>query len=202
MMKSMFYATLALAACSLLATATFAAPRSIGGTSPRHAKTPRHTSTATSGKQRVTIEVLGADSAQSAAITKALTNNGLQAKIHEGKASGKARPMHLMAEIDPAEDLNQWSKVIGATTPKGQTAPTLQIVIYAPITKESGTAALAELEKVKGVDVKHSTVDVKMGELRVGLNGNDKVTANDIASAVQSAGVAGHFTKMTKGKTT
>jgi hypothetical protein len=197
MMKSMFHCTLALAACSLLAMPAFAAPRSIRTASTPHATTPHHAA-AKSGKQKVTIAVLGADSAQAAAITKALADNGLQAKIHEGK--GKAKAMHLTAEIDPGADLSQWSKVIGASMPKGQTAPTLQLVIYAPITKETGTLALAQLEKVKGVDVKHSAANVKNGELRVGLNGNDHVTANDISSAVQSAGVTGHFTKMTRGR--
>jgi hypothetical protein len=74
----------------------------------------------------------------------------------------------------------------------------LQLVIYAPLTAENSKTVVAELEKVKGVDIKHTAADVKTGEVRVALNGTDKVTAEDITTAMQSANVTGHFTKMTK----
>ena len=197
--KSIFQCTLAFAACSVLATAVFAAPafnrKSTTNrlTSTRHAKTD-------SNKQKVTFEITGADKTQVDAINKALTDHGLTAKLHEGK--GKGKPLHLSAEVDRGADLSPWIKAVDAAgaTPKSQPAPTLQLIIYAPINKESGTQALAQLEKVKGVDIKHSTADVKMGELHVRLTGNDHVTADDISSAVQSAGIVGHFTKSGKGK--
>ena len=57
-------------------------------------------------------------------------------------------------------------------------------------------------EKVKGVDIKHTTADVKNGELRVGLSGTESVTAEQISMAVQAAGVTGHLTKAKAPKTT
>ena len=72
--------------------------------------------------------------------------------------------------------------------------------LRAPHEGETATTVVAELEKVKGVDIKHTAADVKTGELRVALNGTDHITAEDITTAVQSAGVTGHFTKMSKPK--
>lgn len=195
MLKSMFHCTLALAVCGLMVMPAVAAKGD--------KKAAKHAAKADSGKQRVTIEVVGADSSQSEAITKALAGSGLNAKVFEAKSAkkkAKDNGLHLTAEIDPSADLSAWSKAVSSASAKGQAAPTLQIVVYAPITKESGNQALAELEKVKGVDVKNSSADVKRGELRIGLNGNDRVTANDISSAVKSAGVEGHFAKMAKSK--
>jgi hypothetical protein len=198
MIKSVFHCTLAIVACSLLASITLAAPRSGKSTTPH--KTPsQHPAKTTSGKEKLTIDLVGADGIEPAAITKALADSNLQAKLHEAK--GKGKPLHLTADIDPAEDLSQFSKAIGNAASKGQPAPVLQIVVYAPITKESGTQALAELEKVKGVDVKHSAADVKTGELHVAITGNDHVTAKDITTAVQSAGVSGHLSKSAKSRT-
>src|SRR3954470_18985187 len=160
MIKSLFQCTLVLAACSLLATTSLAAPRS--GKSPTPHKTPsQHPAKPTAGKEKVTIDLIGAESIDPAAITKALADSNLKAKLHEAK--GKGKPLHLTADVDPADDLSQFSKALGNSAPKGQPAPVLQVVVYAPITKESGTQALAELEKVKGIDAKHSAADVKNG---------------------------------------
>jgi cell division protein FtsX len=187
----MFHYTLAFAACFALATTAFAA-KGVKSTSP----STHHT--ADSSKEKVTFEVTGTTSAQSTAISKALTDNGLTAKVHEGK--GK-KPMHLAADIDRGADLNQWAKVVGTTAAKGDAAPMLQLVIFAPLTAENSKTVLAELEKVKGVDIKHTAADVKTGEVRVALNGTDKITAEDITTAMQTANVTGHFTKMTSSKT-
>jgi hypothetical protein len=73
--------------------------------------------------------------------------------------------------------------------------PALEVLIYAPLTKETSKQALANLEKVKGVDAKHSTMDVKKGSLRVRISGADHVTAEDILKAVESAGVVPNLAK-------
>jgi hypothetical protein len=196
MMKSWFHGALALATCSLLATAVVAAPTlSKKGTKRTTIATP-HVKTE-AGKQKVTFEITGADNSQVDAINKALADHNLKAKVHEDKGKGKA--MHLTAEVDRGGDLSPWIKAIDTTAAKGKPAPTLALLVFAPINRESGTQALAHLDKVKGVDAKHSTADVKMGELRVRLTGNDHVTPDEISGAVQEAGIVGHFTKMTAG---
>jgi hypothetical protein len=189
-MKSILNFTLAFAVCCALATPAFAAKGAKGA--GKHAD---------SNKEHVKIEVSGVDSSQSAAINKALADHSLSAKVHEGKGK-KSGPMSIMAEVDRGSDLNEWTKALSGTVESGKTPPMLQVVLYAPLTSESSKTVLAELEKVKGVDIKHSSTDVKSGEIHVALNGTDHVTLDDINSAMQAANVAGHFSKGPKAKTT
>ena len=58
------------------------------------------------------------------------------------------------------------------------------------------------MEKVKGVDAKHSSADLKKGLMHVRISGADHVTADDISKAVKDAGVAAQFAKTSKTKTT
>lgn len=197
MMKSWFHGALAIATCSLLATALVAAPtlskkgtKRVTGATPRAAKEDPN-------KQKITFELTGADNSQIDAINKALADHNLKAKVHEDK--GKGKPMHMTAEVDRGADLSPWIKALDSAAAKGKTAPTLTLVVFAPISRESGTQALAHLDKVKGVDAKHSSADVKLGELHVRLTGNDHVTTDQISGAVQDAGIVGHFTKMAAG---
>lgn len=195
MLKPMVHCTLALAMCSLLATVVFAAPKSPN----KRANKQRQATTADGNKQKLTFVVAGADATQAAAINKALADSGLEAKVREGKGKdkGKDKGMHLTADVERSADLSPLSKAVsesGGTT-KGEAAPKLQLVVYARINKESGTQAIAELEKLKGIDAKHSTADVKKGELHLQLTG-EPVTAEEISSTIQSAGVVGQFTKM------
>ncbi len=186
-MKSILNFTLAVAACCALASPSFAAK---GAKSSRKA--------ADSNKEKVTIEISGVDSSQSAAITKALADHSLMAKLHEGK--GK-KPVHMTADVDRGSDLNEWTKALSGTVEKDHTPPMLQVVLYAPLTSENSKTVLGELEKVKGVDIKHTSTDVKTGEVHVALNGTDHVTLDDINSAMQAANVAGHYNHQRKGKT-
>lgn len=199
-MKSIPSVLLTLAACLAFTAVVAAAPG-----------TGRSTSTAKHGlsnkpisdiKQKVTFEILGADNSKADAINKALAENSLKGKLHEAK--GKNKQLHLTAELERGADLSPWCKVVtaGVAAPKGQPGPMLQLVIYAPITKESSTQAIAELEKVKGVDIKHTTADVKNGELHVGLSGAESVTTEQISAAVKAAGVNGSFAKAKTPKTT
>lgn len=193
MMKSWFHGAIALITCSLLASALMAAPTLTKKDTKRTTGATPHVKTE-AGKQKITFQLTGADKGQIDAINKALADHKLKAKVHEDK--GKGKPMHLTAEVDHGADLSPWIKAVDTTAAKGKPAPTLTLVIYAPINKESGTLALAHLDKLKGVDAKHSSADVKMGELHVRLTGNDHVTTDQISGAVQEAGIVGHFTKM------
>jgi hypothetical protein len=187
-MKSVLNYTLAFAVCCALATPAFA---KAGKGAGKHAD---------SNKEHVKIEVSGVDSSQSAAITKALADHSLTAKIHEGKGK-KAGPMSLNAEVDKGSDLNEWAKALSSTA-SGKTAPMLQVVIYATLTSDNSKTVLGELEKVKGVDIKHTSTDVAKGEVHVALNGNDHVTLDDINGALQAANVPGHFNQARKAKAT
>ena len=186
-MKSVLNFTLVFAVCCAIAAPALAAKRGAG----RKA--------ADSSKEKVTIEISGVDSSQSAAITKALEDHSLTAKLHEGK--GKHAPK-MTAEVDRGSDLNEWTKALSGTVEKGHTAPMLQVVLYAPLTTENSKTVLGELEKVKGVDIKHTSTDVKSGEVHVALNGNDHVTLDDINGAMQAANVTSHYSKTPKSKAT
>ena len=61
---------------------------------------------------------------------------------------------------------------------------------------------MAQLEKVKGVDAKHSTMDVKKGSLRVRISGAEHVTAEEIMKAVETAGVVPKLAKEGRTKKT
>lgn len=197
MMKAWFHGAIALVTCSVLASALVAAPTlNKKGTKRLTTPTPR-AAKADPSKQKITFELTGADNSQIDAINKALADHNLKAKVHEDK--GKGKPMHMTAEVDRAADLSPWIKALDGTAAKGKSAPTLALVVFAPISKETGTQALAHLDKVKGVDAKNSSADVKMGELHVRLTGNDHVTTDQISGAVQEAGIVGHFSKMGAG---
>ena len=193
-MKSWFQSAIALVTCSLLASALVAAPTLTNNDTKRTTGATPQAAKSDPNNQKITFKLTGVHNGQIDAINKALADHKLKAKVHEGK--GKGKPMHLTAEVDHGADLSPWIKAIDTTAAKGKPAPTLTLVIYAPINKESGTQALAHLDKLKGVDAKRSTVDVKMGELHVRLTGKDRVTPDDISGAVHEAGIVSHFTKM------
>jgi hypothetical protein len=167
------------------------------------AKAPSAKRAAIASKDAVSLEISGPADAQAvAAYQKALTSSGLQAKIHENKKGDK--PLKVMAAVDKTTDLGPYGKAVMTAVPTkpGQTPPALEVMIYAPLTKDSGPQALAELEKVKGVDAKHSTVDVKKGSLRVRLSGAEHVTAEEIMKAVETAGVVPTLAKEAHAKKT
>ena len=138
----------------------------------------------------VTLEIAGpTDSQAAAAFHKAFAANGLSAKVQESKRA--ASRCKLMGQIDKSTDLQpvEQGRRVGRADQEGQLPPAVELVIYAPLTKENSQQAIAQLEKIKGVDAKHSTADIKKGALRVRISGTDKVTAEDISKAVQTAGV-------------
>jgi hypothetical protein len=187
-MKSILNFSLAFAVCCALATPSFAAKGAKG-------------KKADSNKEHVKIEISGVDSSQTEAVNKALADHSLNAKVHEGKGKRSA-PMSIMADVDRGSDLNEWTKALSSTVESGKTPPMLQVVLYAPLTSENSKSVLGELEKVKGVDIKHSSTDVAKGEVHVALNGTDHVTLDDINGAMQAANVTSQNHKARKTKTT
>jgi hypothetical protein len=196
MSKSKYCVALALVA-GLALTARVSAKNVTSTKSP----SARHTAVAS--KDAVSLEISGPADAQAvAAYQKALTSSGLQAKLHENKKGDK--PLKVMAAVDKTTDLGPYGKAVMTAVPTkpGQMPPALEVMIYAPLTKDSGPQALAELEKVKGVDAKHSTVDVKHGALRVRISGAEHVTAEEIMKAVETAGVVPTLAKEAHAKKT
>jgi hypothetical protein len=189
MTKLMYRVVLAVVAC-LVATETASARKSISSNPPA----PRRPEVAS--KNAVTLEIAGPSDAQAvSAYQKALASSGLRAKIHENKKGDKA--LKVVAAVDKTTDLGPFGKAVMTAVPTkpGQMPPALEVLIYAPLTKETSKQAMANLEKVKGVDAKHSTMDVKKGSLRVRISGADHVTAEDILKAVESAGVVPNLAK-------
>jgi len=198
MNKLIFHSTLSLAACLALATAVFAAKPANKNTQTTKKPHSTHVAAA-SDRERVTIQIWGAESDQAATtLNKALTDSGVRAEVREAKG----KPYRTMAEVGKSQDLAALGKAIAsANTPqKAASAPALDIVIFAPLTKENAQQAMNRLGQLKGVDAKHSTADIKNGELNVRVTGANRVSADDIYNAVHSAGLAAHFTKTPSGR--
>src|SRR5262245_3848129 len=128
MTKLMHSVAIALVVC--VAVATAASAKNVTST-----KAPRpKRSDALAGKDRVMLEIAGpTDSAAAEAFQKALSANGLQARLQENKKGGK--PLRVMAAVDSSTDLSPWSKAVSSALPakKGQMAPALELVLFAPI---------------------------------------------------------------------
>lgn len=166
-------------------------------------KAPSPRRPAAVNKDAVTLEIAGPTDAQAvAAYQKALASSGLAAKIHENKKGGKA--LKVMAAVDKSTDLGPLGKAVMTAVPTkpGQLPPALELMIFAPLTKENSHQAMAQLEKVKGVDAKHSTMDVKKGSLRVRISGAEHVTAEEIMKAVETAGVVPKLAREGRSKKT
>lgn len=167
----------------------------------KSSKTPALKHGAVAVKDAVALEITGpADTQAVAAYQQALASSGLQVKIHESKKGDK--PLKVTAAVDKATDLSSFGKAVMTALPTkpGQMPPALEVMIYAPLTKNNSAQALAELEKVKGVDAKHSSVDVKKGSVRVRISGAEHVTAEDIMKAIGSAGVEPTLAKVGRAK--
>ena len=166
-------------------------------------KAPSPRRAAAVNKDAVTLEIVGPTDAQAvAAYQKALTSSGLAAKSHENKKGGKG--LKVMAAVDKSTDLGPLGKAVMTAVPTkpGQMPPALELMIFAPLTKENSHQAMAQLEKVKGVDAKHSTMDVKKGSLRVRISGAEHVTAEEIMKAVETARVVPKLAKEGRTKKT
>jgi len=198
MIKAMYHMPVAIAVCFALATAGSVEAKGLKST-----KTPSPKRVAAVSKDAVTLEIAVPSVSQAAAsYQKALASSGLSAKIHESKKGDK--PLKVMAAVDKTTDLGPIGKAVMTAIPTkpGQMPPGLELMVYAPLTKENSSQAMAQLEKVKGVDAKHSTLDVKKGSLRVRISGAEHVTAEEILKAVETAGVAPKLAKEPRTKKT
>jgi hypothetical protein len=151
--------------------------------------------------EKITLGIGGATDKRSAEmLTSALNANGLKGTIREGKD----KPSEFTTSVELTSDLSSYAKAIAeVNTPQKATAPpTLSVVLFAPLTKETAQQVMDKLASVPGVDAKNSTADVEKGELWVRISGAAKVTPTDISTAIQSAGVTAQMTKAGKGKQT
>jgi hypothetical protein len=183
--------------CSLVATVAPTEAKGLKG-----AKTPKAAHTGSG--ERVMLEITGVEGPQAvAALDKSFADNGVKAKVKEGKKSGKS--LRVMAAVDTTTDLSPLAKAVNSAVPAkaSQTPASLDLVFYASLTKESAAKAMEGLEKLKGVDAKGSSLDAKRGMVTVRINGSDHVTAEEIGKAVTGAGLADvHFVKGAKTKKT
>ena len=189
MSQSKYCVALAVIACLALSVAVSA--KNVTST-----KAPAARRAAVANQDAVTLEINGPADAQAiAAYQKALASSGLSAKIRENKKGDK--PLKVMAVVGKTTDLGPFGKAVMTAVPTkpGQMPPALEVMIYAPLTKENSQQAMAQLEKVKGVDATHSTMDVKRGSLRVRISGAEHVTAEQILKAVETAGVVPKLAK-------
>jgi hypothetical protein len=196
MSHSKYCVALALVA-GLVLTTTASAKKLTSTKAP----TPRKAEVAS--KDAVMLEITGpSDAAAVAAYQKSLASSGLPAKIRENKKGGKA--LKVIAAVDKSTDLGPFGKAVMTAVPTkpGQMPPALEVMVFAPLTKDTSEQAMVQLEKVKGVDAKHSTLDVKKGSLRVRISGAEHVTAADILKAVETAGVVPTLAKEAHNKKT
>jgi hypothetical protein len=154
--------------------------------------------------ERVMLEITGVEGPQAvAALDKAFADSGIKAKIKEGKKPGKE--LKVMAAADTTTDLSPMAKAVSTAVPAkaSKTPAALELVFYASLSKETAAKAKDELEKLKGVDARQSSLDPKRGMLTVRIDGSDHVTAEDIGKAVKAAGLTDvHFVKGEKTKKT
>jgi hypothetical protein len=118
-------------------------------------------------------------------------------------SASTAKPFRLVAEVDAKADLGACGEAImKAQTPHHEkVAPELDLVMFAELDKASAEKTMEALAKIKGIDAKHSTADVKTGEISIRLTtGGDKVTAEHLHKTLHDAGVVSSFTTPAKVK--
>jgi hypothetical protein len=151
--------------------------------------------------EKITLGIGGAEDKRSAEmLTSALNAKGIKGTVHENKG----KPAEFSTSVDATTDLSALASAVSAvSTPQKSTAPpTLCVVVFASLTKDSAQHVLDQLATVPGIDAKNSKVDVEAGELWVRISGDAKVTPTDISTAFQSAGITAQMTKGGKGKQT
>jgi hypothetical protein len=187
---------LGLAIVALLATSSLAAERPTILNRNRESAAMHYGKTTKDQKQSVTLAINGAEDTQSAdMLTSALRENGLPAKV-EAK---QGQPSVLTASISRSMDLSACGKSVMSANTREKTAfpPSVDLVLFAPLTKEKAKLVLDRLHSLKGVDSQNSHAIISKGELWVRINGAARVTPDDVYNAVHAAGINAHFTKNT-----
>ncbi len=110
--------------------------------------------------------------------------------------------MLVVGQIEADADLIKLATAVNkAKTPHGKKSPPgLALVVLAELDKESAAAALKALAKVKGVNRKGTTANVKKGQISIKLQGLDgssgaKLKISDILTALKKAGIKCSLTK-------
>ncbi len=110
--------------------------------------------------------------------------------------------MAVVGEISSDADLVKLATALNTTrTPHAKKAPpSIALVLFAKLDEASAAAALEALAKVKGVDSKGSTADVKEGQLSIKLQGIDAsggatLKVADLLQALKKAGIEASFSK-------
>lgn len=185
-------------ACFAMAAASLAAESSPDlGSNAKGAPKSHHAKS----HEKITLGIGGAEDKRSAEmLTSALNAKGIKGTVHENKG----KPAEFSTSVDATTDLSALASAVSAvSTPQKSTAPpTLCVVVFASLTKDSAQHVLDQLATVPGIDAKNSKVDVEAGELWVRISGDAKVTPTDISTALQSAGITAQMTKGGKGKQT
>ena len=187
----------ALACFAMAATSLAAEPSPDLGSNAKGAPKSHHAKS----HEKITLGIGGAEDKRSAEmLTSALNAKGIKGTVHESKG----KPAEFTTSVDATTDLSALASAVSAvSTPQKSTAPpTLCVVVFASLTKDSAQHVLDQLATVPGIDAKNSKADVEAGELWVRISGDAKVTPTDIATAVQSAGVTAQLTKPGKAKQT
>jgi hypothetical protein len=182
---------LSLVVCLALASTGFSAdktaPHSASGVHPMMTKTAM-------SKQWLTFDVRGAENNEAAKqLTSTLESHGLYAPIQESKG----KPFRLTADTSTSLDLGALGKAIMSVKEpqKSSTAPSLDLVVFATLNKDSAQKAINRLAKIQGVDAKNSHADTTRGEMSVRIVGGQQVRASDIYNALRETGLNPSFTK-------
>ena len=75
-------------------------------------------------------------------------------------------------------------------------APALSLVLYSKLDDAAVKTCMAACHKMAGVDAKMCKCSEAKGEIDVRLNGDKKVTAEEIIKTMKTTGVEAHLSKM------
>jgi len=123
-------------------------------------------------------------------LTDALVKGGLKKPSKIAPNRGKGYVI-ILAEFPYDADLGAVAKKVNqALTPhREQAPPGVSLELYAKLDKQSAQAALTSLSKLKGVDGKRSTANVKRGVISIQLSGSAKISVNDVIAALKKANI-------------
>ena len=123
-------------------------------------------------------------------LTEVLSQSGVKnaSKVPANRGRGH---VIVLGELDGDFDLSTLATAIGgAETPhKKQAPPGVALEVVASLNEKSAESALAALAEIKGVDAKASTADVETGVISIKLSGDEKLTVDDVLSALEKADI-------------
>ena len=149
------------------------------------------------GKEtRLTLNVEGVECANCA---KVITNTlaETQLKVSDKIEPNSTGPSRVLVTCSADCDLGAAAaKVNEAQTPhKAKVPPKLTLVVFAPLTEQSATSAVAACKKIEGVDGNGCQAQADSGEIQITISGEKKLTVAQILSALQEAGIKAQTSK-------